>query len=239
METHRKGLIMIIGICSFSPQVGKTTCATYLKDKYKFEYVEMSSEITKFCRRYLGYNGDKFDPNQRKILQDVGKLWKDLYPDIWLYHNLGSLHATKDPNIIYETIFEEYVYYKDQINTYGISEFFPNGIIVSGIRSKAEADAIRSMGGKVYLVERNIDIEGGSHPVENDLFGYKKFNGLISNDQDIPSLYKKIEKLIFKKRISSTHIMECPYTGISIPSYQGVHDSVKEISKKFNIDFCN
>ena len=107
---------MIIGICSFRPQVGKTTCSEYLKNKHNIEYIEMSSQVIRFCKSYLGYNGNKKDPHQRKILQEVGHLWKSMYPDIWIYHGLGSTYAEKDANIIYDTNFDFFVCLKRQMS---------------------------------------------------------------------------------------------------------------------------
>lgn len=227
---------MIIGICSFSPQVGKTTCAKYLRDSHNFEYVEMSDQIIRFSTKYLGYNGNKSDPKQRKILQDVGKLWKDIYPDIWLYHNLaGKFEASLKRN--YDPTFYQYKTYKEGFLKLGVSCYFYNGIVVSGIRSSAEANAIKELGGRVYLVDRDIEVVGEKHPVESELYGYQNFDGLLANIDDIVNFYKIIEKLLFKKQESAIHVKDCPYSGITIPSYKKFSAPVEKAIKKFNIGF--
>jgi len=227
---------MIIGVCSFSPQVGKTTCAEYLKDNYNFEHVEMSGEISNFCTKYLGYNGNKHDPKQRKILQDIGQLWKELHPDIWLYHNLAAkLKSLIGEN--YDPTIYQYIEFKTNVREYGIDSYFPNGVVVAGIRSPHEADAIRELGGKVFLVYRDIENESSKHIVENSLYGYKNFNDVLINDNTINCFYNKIKKLILEKRKTPIHIVECPYTTTEAPSHEKEHPSLKDLRKKYNIDF--
>lgn len=240
--------MILIGLCSFSPQVGKTTCADYLKDNYNFITLEMSQEITKFCKKFLGYNGDKLDPMQRKILQDVGKLWKDHYPDIWLYHNLGSLFFDHS-HWKYENSFKEYLEIKEIFKD-GEKSFIkvfqekkPSesmGLVISGIRSPEEANEIKRLGGRVFLVERNLEIEEKNiHAVENALYGYQHFDGLLINNSTKENYYKKIEKVIFKKLLSAIHIRECPYSGIEMPSYETMSEPAKKIIEKYNINFIS
>jgi hypothetical protein len=197
MGTHRKDYDMIIGLCSLVPQVGKTTCAEYLQKNHRFIHLEMSGVIVKFCEKYLGYNGNKSDPKQRKILQEVGLAWKSIYPDIWLYHNLAEKFHSYSSLKEYDPTIENYFKFKENILKMGIVYYFgESSIVISGIRSEGESDSIKQLGGKVFLIERPIKVEGGSHKVENGLSNYKKFDEIIKNEGTIEDLYKKIENKI-------------------------------------------
>ena len=70
---------MLIGLASTSPRVGKTTAALALKKELDFLYMEMSEPVSMLAKKFFGFNGDKSDPNQRRILplqSAMPRIWK-------------------------------------------------------------------------------------------------------------------------------------------------------------------
>lgn len=195
---------MILGLCSTYPQVGKTTCANYLKKNLKFEKIEMSDQIVKFAIKYLGYNGNKLDLNQRSILQSVGRSWKDLYPDIWLYHNLYGRHK-ENVGESYDPTFQNYLFAKHQIKTNGIESFFPDiewhnrNIVICGVRGVKEVEEIKELGGCVFLIERPEVKPKEVHSVESELNEYNEFDEIIVNDGNVDQLLDKVFNIMCNK----------------------------------------
>ena len=196
---------MLIGTCSLTPRVGKTTVAQYLKKEKGFLHGELNEPIIVLAEKFFGYNGDKLDPVQRKKLQDIGLMGKGLYPEIWLYHTLGlvrrkmwGIGPTISPSFLF---FYHYVDIVKQIEEKGVNKFLEgNDVVLGGIRSPSEAEEIKKMGGYVILVSNNrISEEKTLHPVENELSNYK-FETTIENNGSFEELYSKIDETLRKIR---------------------------------------
>ena len=197
---------MIIGLASLSPQVGKTTVSQFLKKKHGFIHTEMSDPIIILAEKYFGFNGDKSDPAQRKILQDIGLMGKGLDPTMWLYHTIGLARRKKWGLATNDLISPSFLFYynlkdiRKSIAEKGIEGFMEGAnVVIGGIRSPGEADEISSMGGKVFLIVKNEEElnrknDKNIHEVESHLFEYGKFEKVLINDGSFEELYNLVEK---------------------------------------------
>lgn len=199
---------MLIGLCSKKPQVGKTTIANHLKKSHDFIVVETSEPIASLAEKFLGYNGIKSDPDQRFILQQLGLCWKSIDPTIWIYASLSMAKRkmwglatdglTSSPSFLY--------YYnikadRIEIKEKGINNFFRidgdvKNVVISGIRSKEETKEISDLGGKNIFIDRDIEVEGSKHPVENAIDSDFVFDYYIDNNYDIDFLNNSIETFL-------------------------------------------
>lgn len=210
---------MFIGLSSLQPQVGKSEVVRHLEKKYNFINTEMSDAICIIADKFFGYNGDKSDPNQRKILQDLGLMGKSIHPTIWFYQALGIARRRKwglPTNGLISSSFLHFYNLKpmiDEIEEKGIDEFMEGGdVVMGGVRSPSEADEILKIGGKVYLVVRETGehetklkavmdkMDKGVHQVESQLAHYEKFTGIIHNNGTIEELQSKVDSIILGEK---------------------------------------
>ena len=196
---------MLIGLSSHEPQVGKSSIVKFLKKNHDFINTEMSDAICILADKFFGYNGDKSDTAQRKILQDIGFMGKCIDPTIWIYHALGLARRRKW-GLVNDFISPSFLFHyhiqpmKDEISSKGIEEFMEGGdVVIGGIRSPSEADEIIKMGGKVYLVTRDpghAQYAKKQHAVESELIGYDGFSGVIENKGTLEELYETVDIII-------------------------------------------
>ena len=196
---------MLIGISSIKPQVGKTEAALFLKKNMGFIHVEMSDSISIIAEKFFGYNGNKSDNKQRKILQDIGYLGKQIDPTIWIYHSL-NIALRKKRGLPENMIVPSFLFYynmnytKKEICKNGFDNFFgtPCNVVLGGVRSEAEANEIVKLGGRVLLINRDgNDNTSSNHIVESELMHYE-FNDIIYNNGSLDDFYEKI-KIFYKK----------------------------------------
>jgi len=197
---------MLIGLSSFEPQVGKSLAANYFRKKHGFIDTEMSDAICIIAEKFFGYNGDKADPSQRKILQDLGLMGKNIHPTIWFYHAIGLARRKKWGLSSESFISPSFLFYYnlqpmiEEIEKKGIDEFMEGeDVIMGGVRGPKEADEILKIGGKVYVVTRDdgkTKYAQQQHEVESKLVGYDKFTGVIENNGTIEELYEKIDNIV-------------------------------------------
>lgn len=194
---------MIAAFCSLSPQTGKSTCAEYFAEKTGSIIIEFSYPIEIMSRHLFGYVGPKSDPDQRKILQDVGLFFKTIDPHYWCWRVLFCAVCHPNPVHFKDLSFLSINDFKKSVTTRGISSYFGGEeprLLVSGMRSGDEADFFKSLGGKIFLVTRNFeeDMKKGwhDHKVESQLKGYNKFDEIIKNDGTINELKSKVDALI-------------------------------------------
>jgi len=200
---------MLIGVASLYPQVGKSEVVNHLKRKHGFINTEMSDAISIIAEKFFGYNGDKSDPAQRKILQDLGLMGKGLYPTMWFYHSLGLARRRKwglstdslvSPSFLFHYNLQPIM---EEIKEKGIDKFMEGAnVVIGGVRSSGEADEILKIGGKVILVIKDekelIDSIRENHKVESQLKGYGKFSKVIVNNGTLEDLYNTVDKMLEK-----------------------------------------
>lgn len=199
---------MLIGLSSFKPQVGKTEVLKRLKKEHGFINTEMSDAICIIAEKFFGYNGNKLDPLQRKILQDLGLMGKTVNPTMWIYHALGLARRKKwglqnsliSPSFLFYYNLQPIIY---EIETKGIDSFMEGGdVVIGGVRSPSEANEIIKIGGRVYLITRGSEDSQcyeKQHAVESELIGYDKFSGIIENNGTLEELYAKVDSIIKEK----------------------------------------
>lgn len=77
----------------------------------------------------------------------------------------------------------------------------PNNLIISDLRFKTEAEAVKNKGGKlIYIYRPNIN--PGNHASEKEvieLLNAKKFDMIIKNDSSLESLFYKVKEICWHK----------------------------------------
>jgi len=191
---------MLLGLCSLRPQVGKTTVSEYLVSKYGYTSVEMSSTIENMAKKYFGYNGNKEDRSQRKMLQDIGLMAKTIDPHYWLYQAVSRVDkrffGIKNDKYIID--YEEMSNLRNILKTN--KSIIPENTIISGVRSPDEAEEIIYLGGKVCLISRGEVIDANEHKVESQLAGWDRYSFVIENNGTIEELYSKIDNILMEKK---------------------------------------
>jgi len=193
---------MLIGIASLNPQSGKTTVANILKETHLFRHGEISDSVSVLASKFFGFNGNKLESDQRKILQELGICGANIDPTLWLYATMSLMRKKilgPFPDFVY---FSDISIARHIISQEGIDAFFGrtvNGkkrnIVIGGIRSPAEADEILKLGGKTIVVLRG---DGGEddHAIENKLNDYANFSYTVENNGTIEDLKEKINEII-------------------------------------------
>lgn len=179
---------MLIGITG-KKYSGKDTIADYLVENYNFTKKSMAQPLKEACKIIFNLTDDQIytsekeinDPRwnnvkPREILQVVGT---DLFKNE-IYKYLPKLDKISDT--VWIQHFKQWYKNNKHLN-----------IVLSDIRFKDEINMIKQLGGIVIKVERNLD-NNDTHSSENDLNDVK-FENVISNNDDLESLYKSIENL--------------------------------------------
>jgi len=193
---------MLIGLSSLDPQTGKTTVAKILKEDYTFRHCEISDAVGIIAVKFFGFDGNKINPKQRKILQELGICGVNIDPTLWLYATFSLLRKR------IQGPFPEYVYFSDIsiarhiISQEGIRSYFgkrvdggERHVVIGGIRNPIEADEILSLGGKMILVKRD-SAKKETHSIENLLNDYKNFSYIVHNDGSLEDLKEKVDNII-------------------------------------------
>lgn len=193
---------MIYSFCSTDIQCGKTTCSEYMSRRNGGIIVEFSTPISIMAKVIYGYNGEKSDPKQRKILQDFGLACKSIDPYYWCWRVLICAYrdnkGMKFEDFIEPSVRDFKCWIEENSGNFVINK---KDIIISGMRSPEEAEFFKRYGAKIILINRNKkESERNLHAVESQLSGYDGFDYVIDNNGSIEDLYKKIEIIIGDKK---------------------------------------
>lgn len=92
------------------------------------------------------------------------------------------------------------VYFGDNIwITSTLTSRFDDNLIVSDLRFKAEYDSVKNVGGKIIYINRPECIPG-NHASEREvieLFNDNKFDYIIDNSKDLPTLFDNLKKVVW------------------------------------------
>lgn len=74
----------------------------------------------------------------------------------------------------------------------------PNNLIISDLRFKTEAEAVKERNGTLIYIYRP-NIQPGNHASEKeviDLLNDRKFDYIVNNDSSLESLFYKLKKIV-------------------------------------------
>jgi hypothetical protein len=179
----------LIGLYSSAPQSGKSSIASYLST-YGYRTVSFASPLKAMVRSFLthaGYTYDQVDdlltPAQkervipelgvspRHLLQTLGTEWgrECISPDVWVkcWKRNVKYYLTSDLPVICDDV------------------RFPN-----------EAEAIRELGGELWLVTRPGTRRHTSHASEGSLDDFPYFDRRLTNNGTLIDLYQSVRRVI-------------------------------------------
>jgi hypothetical protein len=174
---------MIIGLSGYA-RSGKDTAADHLESKYNFARVSFAAPMKEAMYALNPIvSSDSIGNFRYKDLVDVYGLdkAKDSYPEI---RRLLQIFGTEVGRSMFGENFWVDLALKNIKN---------ENIVVTDVRFKNEANAIKAMGGQIWRVNRASVKPVTGHVSEVDLDDYR-FDHIIENDFSINEMYNKIEK---------------------------------------------
>ena len=181
---------MIIGLSGYA-RSGKDTAADRLVGSHNFTRYSFAAPM-KEAMYILNpiVSSDKISNFRYKDLVDVYGLdkSKESYPEI---RRLLQVFGTE----IGRTMFGENFWVDLTLNS--IKE---NNVVISDVRFKNEADAIKSAGGQVWRINRHGIGPVTNHASEIDLDDYS-FDHIIDNDYSVLDLNNVIDMLLEKQNV--------------------------------------
>jgi hypothetical protein len=165
-----------IGICGYGGS-GKDTIAYYVVNTYEYKKRAFADKL-----RELIYEIDPYlvqcNTSYRKIVDAEGyEVAKRRYSEIrnWLV-------AIGEGN---RTVFGKSFWIKQ-------CDLTSEDLVVSDVRNKYEAKAIRKLGGQIWYVSKP-GVSG--HPIERETITKIRFDRVIRNDGSLEALYSKIDDI--------------------------------------------
>ena len=180
---------------------GKTTCAKYLVEKYKFMEKSFGECLKRACqiifllsdRQILGTQIEKetpdskwFDCTPRKMLQYLGTdllrnqmyiIMPELKCDIFIRHML--------------------LWHQNQL-----SKNSDISLVISDVRFQNEADFVKFLGGNVVkLIKENTNDNIDTHASEIEINNIINYDFIITNNNTVDSLLQKIDAYIYNSKI--------------------------------------
>lgn len=175
---------MIIGLSGYA-RSGKDTVAGMLMGIHGFERVAFADTIRNilFAMDPLVMHGDM--PFR---LQDIieSKGWEDAkteYPEI--------RRLLQDLGVGGRTLIEDDVWINAALSSFSKED----KVVVTDVRFKNEAARIKNMGGQIWRINRINVGPANDHVSEIDLDDWS-FDGVITNNSDMPNLIKQIRALL-------------------------------------------
>jgi len=148
-------------------QVGKTTSADYLVQKYGFIKLSFAGKLKEIAKDLWP---EQFECGQkpRKLLQDLGMKMRELDQDVWVNYVLRIVHILpKESNIV-----------------------------IDDLRFMNEYKALKSEGFFVVRILRDVPPSPfGNHPSEKEV-EQMPYDLLLLNTGTLDMLYEKLDKIM-------------------------------------------
>jgi hypothetical protein len=175
---------MIIGLSGYA-RSGKDTVAGMLMGIHGYERVAFADKIRTllFEMDPIIMHGDMWFR-----LQDIveSKGWEEAkteYPEI--------RRLLQDLGVGGRQLLEDSVWINAALNRFDAAD----KVVVTDVRFKNEAACIKELGGQVWRINRINVGPANDHISEVDLDDWN-FDGIITNNSDMPNLIKQIRKLL-------------------------------------------
>lgn len=173
---------MIIGLVGYK-QVGKSTVAQHIADKYGYSRFNMKDALIAELKENFP---DLLQMLCNVYLMDIDELFKEKPPLVRaLMQNYGSDVRRKDN--------DRYWIDKWLEKTAGIKN-----VVVDDIRFQNEADAITNQGGVLIRIERDDVATGGDHQSEQGASTIHCKLSIQSKKGELDILYNRVDE-VFKK----------------------------------------
>lgn len=84
-------------------QVGKTTVADYLVERYGFRKYALADPIKQIATRSFGWDGAK-DDRGRRLLQEIGTVGRNYDPELWLERFAERIRANHGDRLVVDDL---------------------------------------------------------------------------------------------------------------------------------------
>jgi hypothetical protein len=206
---------MVLGFAG-KAQVGKTTCANFLRDGREFRTLSYAKGVKTECHAFLGELGVDFrrehlygDYKQKEELLFLPEYWQALrlVPEflefVYLtnHDDLGRPSLTFKPRQLMQWWGTNYrraqdVDYWVKLAMGSVRNAEAAGVdtVIDDVRFPSEVEAIQKEGGKVcYLIRKaRPEIAGAVHESETALDGYAGFDKYIVNNGTLDALCSRV-----------------------------------------------
>lgn len=162
-------------------QVGKSTCAQYLVDKYGFKQDSLAASLKEgIGKAVFGFSDEQMETG------------KEIVDDFWGLSPRQVLQKSGTDGM--RTLFGEDIWIKTLSRR--IDQDNKRNYAISDVRFTNEADAIKSWGGILIRIDRDIKGTSSIHVSEQDLHNYPRWDWIIKNDGDFHTLYRNIDTIM-------------------------------------------
>ncbi|MEJ2151583.1 MAG: hypothetical protein P8Y29_01200 [Gemmatimonadota bacterium] len=103
VEGHHKGARLSRLAVGGRMQVGKTTAADYLVERYGFRKYALADPIKQIAARSFGWDGAK-DDRGRRLLQEIGTVGRNYDPQLWLDRFAGKISTADGDRLVVDDL---------------------------------------------------------------------------------------------------------------------------------------
>ena len=162
---------MIIGLAGSYPGVGQKTIVNRLRTKHGFVNSSISEPSEVIAESFFGYDSSKKDS---VIPREIRYIGNRVNINMWVYYALDFARRRKRGLHIESMKISFLFYYNiigiiEDIKKSGAEQYVgEENIVLSDIRSPQEARSIVNLGGKIFLVNREMKTDSLPHNFAND-----------------------------------------------------------------------
>jgi len=181
---------MIIGL-GYQARVGKDTVADYLSIHHGFHKRAFADKLKEDCAQVFGLTLEHF---QSPLKEEVLTEWKMTPREV--IQRFGQMMKAHWGDYFWVDRMHEFLGARGGFST----EADRRDWVITDVRFRVEAEAIKSWGGIVVHVdgERREQLGGNAaaHISEHELDGWKGWDYELTNHSDIPDLYARVEVMM-------------------------------------------
>jgi hypothetical protein len=191
---------------------GKDTAANFLVEDHDFKAIALADPLKRFCREVYGFSVEQLwgpsetrnipDPRYlresypepkyltpRHCLTTLGTEWgRSCYENTWIDYTLRVIDRAKEAGSNYDS----------RIGLYGDQSGSRNNFVITDIRWKNEALAIRNKGGRLVRIKRFLPKVKSVHTSELDLIDLPddSFDYIINNQGSVDELRCQVSSMV-------------------------------------------
>lgn len=181
----------IIGL-GYKARSGKDTAADMLVEVHGFTRIGFADKLKKGVQELFGFTSNQVWGNEKLVPDEYWStvFQRDITPAFVLQYVGTDLFRDNFHNDFWVlTVLKE------------ISKYPDANWVVPDVRFPNEGEAIKSIGGSVYMVDRRIELRGDigrpvDHPSETALDGWDGWDGIIDNNGSLEDLFNQVDALV-------------------------------------------
>lgn len=183
---------MIIGIAGKKGS-GKDMLGNYLIQKYGFKRYAFGDPVKEVCRNLFGFNDDQLYGNKKEQITELGITPREAFQKIGTDFGRKALHQLFPSLNINDGELWIYLFHVFMEKNIGENGKHKRNYVITDVRFKNEADAIRSQGGFVILLDSIYSNKEDTHESENIDVDY---DYVLPNYGTKTQVFMKLDNLI-------------------------------------------